>query len=182
MKLIFLYGPPAVGKLTVAEELSNLTGYKVFHNHLILNAIRTLFPYGDPQLDPIRKRLGRKFRLEIFEEAAKSNINVITTFGMAGSNYFDFYEDTISTVEKSGGKVLFVKLYTTKEELLNRVGSQSRKQLEKLNTKDDLEKMFQKHPDMFETFPNKEHLSIDTSNIEPNQAAKLIIEYYDLKK
>jgi tRNA uridine 5-carbamoylmethylation protein Kti12 len=32
MKLIFLYGPPAVGKLTVAQELVTLTGYKLFHN------------------------------------------------------------------------------------------------------------------------------------------------------
>jgi len=27
-------GPPGVGKLTVAEELSKLSGHKVFHNHL----------------------------------------------------------------------------------------------------------------------------------------------------
>lgn len=29
MKLLFLYGPPAVGKLTVANEISKLTGFKV---------------------------------------------------------------------------------------------------------------------------------------------------------
>ena len=34
MKHLFLYGAPAVGKLTVAKELADLTGYKLFHNHL----------------------------------------------------------------------------------------------------------------------------------------------------
>jgi hypothetical protein len=29
--LIYLYGPPAVGKLTVAERLSALTGWAIFH-------------------------------------------------------------------------------------------------------------------------------------------------------
>ena len=29
--LIYLYGPPAAGKLTVAERLSALTGWAIFH-------------------------------------------------------------------------------------------------------------------------------------------------------
>lgn len=34
MRLIFIYGLPATGKLTVAQELAKRTGYKLFHNHL----------------------------------------------------------------------------------------------------------------------------------------------------
>jgi tRNA uridine 5-carbamoylmethylation protein Kti12 len=34
VKLIFISGMPAVGKLTVAQELAKLTGYRPFHNHL----------------------------------------------------------------------------------------------------------------------------------------------------
>jgi replication-associated recombination protein RarA len=33
MKLL-LYGPPAVGKLTIAKEIARLTGFKVAHAHL----------------------------------------------------------------------------------------------------------------------------------------------------
>ena len=46
MKLVFLYGSPGVGKLTVAEALSRLTGYKVFHNHLTANIAHLLFEIG----------------------------------------------------------------------------------------------------------------------------------------
>lgn len=36
MKLMFIYGPPAAGKLTVAKALCAHTGFKLFHNHLAL--------------------------------------------------------------------------------------------------------------------------------------------------
>ena len=36
MKLVFIYGLPGVGKLTVAKELSIITGYKLFHNQCSL--------------------------------------------------------------------------------------------------------------------------------------------------
>ena len=36
MKLIIIYGPPAVGKLTVAEELSRRTGFKILQNKKFL--------------------------------------------------------------------------------------------------------------------------------------------------
>ena len=43
MNLIFIYGPPAAGKLTVATEIAALTGYKVFHNHLSIDCIEPIF-------------------------------------------------------------------------------------------------------------------------------------------
>ena len=33
MKALFLYGPPAVGKLTIAQALAAKTDYKLFDNH-----------------------------------------------------------------------------------------------------------------------------------------------------
>lgn len=46
MKLVILYGPPAVGKLTVGAELAELTGFKLFHNHLTTDMVMSLFPHG----------------------------------------------------------------------------------------------------------------------------------------
>ena len=43
MKLVFLYGPPGVGKLTVGKELSAMTGYPLFHNHLVFDLVAALF-------------------------------------------------------------------------------------------------------------------------------------------
>ncbi len=48
MKVIFLYGPPAVGKLTIAKVIAEKTGYKLLHNHLIVNPIAEIFPFENP--------------------------------------------------------------------------------------------------------------------------------------
>ena len=44
MRLVFIYGPPGVGKLTVATALATLTGYRLCHNHLTVNLVTALFP------------------------------------------------------------------------------------------------------------------------------------------
>jgi len=48
MKLVFIYGSPAAGKLTVAYEVAARTGFKVFHNHLTINCVRPIFDFGTP--------------------------------------------------------------------------------------------------------------------------------------
>ena len=39
MTLVFIYGPPGVGKLTTARALAELTGFRVFHDHLTVNLV-----------------------------------------------------------------------------------------------------------------------------------------------
>ena len=48
MKLILLYGPPAVGKLTIAKEIARLTGFKLFHAHLTSDLVEAIFPRDPP--------------------------------------------------------------------------------------------------------------------------------------
>lgn len=45
MKLIFIYGLPGVGKLTVAKELTKLTGYRLFHVHLLADMLESVFGF-----------------------------------------------------------------------------------------------------------------------------------------
>jgi len=66
MRLVYLYGPPGVGKLTVARELVALTGFKLFHNHLTVDLVRSLFPFDSEPYS----RLMRQFRRDMFAEAA----------------------------------------------------------------------------------------------------------------
>jgi tRNA uridine 5-carbamoylmethylation protein Kti12 len=46
MELIIIHGPPAAGKLTVANEVAKLTGFKVFHNHLSIDCVKPVFEFG----------------------------------------------------------------------------------------------------------------------------------------
>lgn len=44
MKLIILLGPHAVGKMTVGQALSRITGLKLFHNHMTIELLARFFP------------------------------------------------------------------------------------------------------------------------------------------
>ena len=46
MKLIILFGPPAVGKMTVGQELEKITRLKLFHNHMSLELVNQFFDFG----------------------------------------------------------------------------------------------------------------------------------------
>ena len=58
MKLIALYGPPGVGKLTIARVLAKTTGYKVLHNHLTIELLCALFDWGSKPYNELGKNTG----------------------------------------------------------------------------------------------------------------------------
>jgi hypothetical protein len=70
MKLILLYGPPAVGKLTIAKEIARLTGFKVFHAHLTVDLVASIFPRGTPAY----LKLVWDIRFAVFAEAARRGV------------------------------------------------------------------------------------------------------------
>src|SRR5712664_1427209 len=77
MKLIFLYGLPGVGKLTVACELETLTGFRVFHNHLAVDLLESVFEFGSQPFVELREMIW----LAVFSQAAESKLaGLIFTF------------------------------------------------------------------------------------------------------
>jgi len=77
MRLIFIYGLPATGKLTVAQELVAITGYKLFHNHLVVDLLLSVFDFGSPQFVQLREQVW----LSVFEQAGRSQLpGMIFTF------------------------------------------------------------------------------------------------------
>ena len=39
MKLLFLFGDAAVGKMTVGQELAKITDLRLFHNHMTIEPV-----------------------------------------------------------------------------------------------------------------------------------------------
>jgi hypothetical protein len=70
MKLVFLYGPAAVGKLTVARELTRLTGYPIFDNHLSIDYAARLLDWGTPSYMSFLRAL----RLFTFRQMAQMGL------------------------------------------------------------------------------------------------------------
>ncbi len=174
MNLIFIYGPPASGKLTISEELIKITGYKLFHNHITRDLVRDIYP------DDLSEKyeLVSNLRLEVFEFAARHNTNMIFTWVYDGEADDKFVNDTIDVVKAHGGDVLFVETRATNESLLERVGNDSRKQFFKLGDVDIMKNILDTHK--FVPIPFVDSLTIDTSTIEPTESAKLIVNHYGL--
>ncbi len=77
MQLIIIFGPVASGKLTTAGELAALTGLPLFHSHLVVDTVLSVFPFGSEEFVQLRDL----FWLAAFEAAAKADHSLIFTFG-----------------------------------------------------------------------------------------------------
>jgi shikimate kinase len=176
MKLIFLYGPPAVGKLTVAEALSQLTGYKVFHNHLTVDLALAFFEFGTPAFG----RYVSDLRFEAFERAAQENIEgVIFTFVYAYAHDEGHVRKIKEIVESNDGQVHFVQLTCDRAELTERVQNSSRTKYKKISTVEKLNELLEKY-ELFKPIPFVESLQLDVTQVSPPAAAQQIVQHYSL--
>ena len=176
MKLIFLYGLPATGKLTVARELSSLTGYKLFHNHLVVDTLLSVFEFGSKPFVELREEIW----LSVFRHACGSGLQgLIFTFAPERTVRAGFVQAAIDVVIRHGGEVDFVELICPVEELKNRMGSASRVQYRKLAS---AALFAQLHEDgVFDcSHMPAPRLTVDTSQMMPAEAAKEIMRVLDL--
>jgi hypothetical protein len=175
MKLLFIYGSPAVGKFTVANEIAKLTNYKVFHNHLSIDCIKPIFEFGTPSFT----KLIEIIRLETIREAVIQKVNLIYTFCYA-QGVDDFHvKEIIEIVETGGGQICFVLLKAERSELQKRVVQESRQRMDKAKSVDVLQYYFDTY-ELFTPVPHRESLVIDNTNLSSETAALKIIEYYKL--
>ncbi len=176
MNFILIYGPPAVGKLTIAEKLGKITGYNVFHNHLTIDLVNSFFKYGSPE----HKRLVHKFRVNLIEAAAGSDMpGLIFTFCYAYPQDTKFVYLLKRKVESKGAKFHLVQL-TCKEELLfKRVKTASRENFAKIKQESSLKKVLQEY-DLFTPVPKLKSLRIDNSNKSVRTVAEKIKAHYKL--
>ena len=168
MKLVFLHGAPAVGKLTVARELAALNGFRLFHNHLTVDLVSSLFPFGSEPFVLLREQIW----LAAFAEAARNNVSLIFTFNPERTVRESFVPDTIEVVEGAGDKVVFVELTCAEGELEDRLEDASRKEFGKLASVEQYRSLKDAGAFQFPKLPN--HLSLDTTSKPAADSARLI--------
>src|SRR5271170_7393158 len=138
MRLIFIYGLPATGKLTVAQELSKLSGYKLFHNHLVVDLLLSTFEFGSVPFVELREEI----LLSVFVQACRSQLaGLIFTFNPERTVRPNFIEQAVDSVTGSGGEVSFVELVCPLDELKRRIDTPSRLRYRKLSSLSLFEKL-----------------------------------------
>ena len=175
MKLLFIYGAPAVGKLTVANEIAKQANYRVFHNHLSIDAIEPIFDFGTKSF----WRLVDLIRIETIAEAARTGQNLLYTFCYAKDEDDAHVEKVVDVVKTNGGEVCFVLLKCEREQLEKRVAEESRRAFGKANNLEILNEILEKY-DLFSPVNDYESLVIDNTNLSPKITAERIIEHFGL--
>ncbi len=184
--LLFIVGPPAVGKMTVGEEIAVRTGLRLFHNHIAIEPVLRFFPYDSPA----GARLVDRFRRDLIEEVAASDLpGLIFTFVWA----FDLPEDEEAVeryaepFRRRGGRVLFLELAASQTERLRRNEGASRL-AEKPSKRDlafsrrnllELDERYQLGSDG--RFDDRaDYLRVDNTHLDPAEVATLAMTHFDL--
>ena len=178
MRLVVIIGAPAVGKATVGRALAEAYGFRLFHNHVSLDAVASVFDWGTP---PFRRLVG-ELRWRVVEEAAGSGVDLVFTYVWSFSEPDDGapirrYRETVLN---AGGAVYFVELVAPLEVRAERNGMQSRRAMkarsDEASTAEWLREVDAKHS--FESggalpFPDP-YLLLHTTNLAPDAAAEAI--------
>jgi hypothetical protein len=181
-ELLLLFGPPAVGKMTVGQELAKVTDYRLLHNHRVIDLLTDYFEFASGSFT----RVARTFLDVFFEEAAASGLRVIFTMGWR----FDEPENAemvagwMRPFVERGGRVSFVELRAPLEVRLERNESANRRAHKKVDwsTREHLaqeDRSHRWHSDG--DFPWREcHLVLENAALPPQEAARRIKEHFGL--
>lgn len=169
MHVIFIHGPVAAGKRTIGACLSEATGLPLFHNHLTVDLVRTLFGLFSEPFIRLRATLWR----ESFLEAARAGQSFIFTFTPEASVDRGLVDELARIIEDAGGQVYFVELTCSREEILNRLPNPDRSN--KLNDPRIYEEIERDGGFDFPPMPVS-MVSVDTAALSPSEAVAAIIE------
>lgn len=186
MTLVVIFGPPAVGKMTVGMELERLTGLRLFHNHMTVDPVLQFFPFGSPSFS----KLVGELRRCIFEELAASDLpGLIFTYVWALDEPRDkTHVDGLARIfADRGSQVCYVELEATQAERLMR--NETSLRLAEKKPKRDLESsrrhlldadrryQLNSHGD----FPYPDHhLKIDNTYLAPEEVARRLAAHFSL--
>jgi hypothetical protein len=169
MYCIFIYGPVASGKLTVATSLHALSGLPVFHNHIAVDAALSLFEFGSPGFVRFRELIW----LSAFNEAVRADRSFIFTFNPEASVPPSFINAASSVIENGGARILFIALTCSEAVIEARIASSSRSAFCKLTSVEQYRHLRDTGAFSFAALPEPD-LTIATDTVSSEDAASHI--------
>jgi shikimate kinase len=117
-ELMVMFGPPAVGKMTVGRAVCERTDFRLFLNHHTIEPLAEIFGMDSR---PFRTLTG-EFRRRVVEEAAAANVALMLTlvWNLGGIEDARWVSDLVSPYANVGLPVSFVELSADLETRLGR--------------------------------------------------------------
>ena len=183
MKLVWIIGDAAVGKMTVGQELAKQTNLRLFHNHMMIEPVIEIFGCFNGHVI-------QQLREVIFREFAKSeNEGMIFTYMWAFDmpSDWEYVAHVTEIFREQNAEIYYVELIAPQEIRLQRNETPNRLQhkaskrdLEVSRARvlrDDANYRCVSNPGEIQ-FEN--YLRIDNSDLPPETVATMIKERFDL--
>lgn len=175
MKLLFIHGAPASGKLTVAKALLRAVPGRLFDNHAAIDVARTVFDFGAPGF----WELVHDVRCKVLEAAAARDTRLLVmTFCYAEPDDLPSLTDFEAIVLRAGDELLPVFLHCSRQEAVRRVGNPDRAERRKLTSAEGLDAFLDQHK--LTQVPRPNCLSLETDTRSPEATAQEIIRHFRL--
>ena len=184
MKFVLLFGPSAVGKMTVGQELMKITDLKLLHNHMTMDLANQFFDFSTKPFN----RLTNLFRTEIVREVANSDSpGLIFTFVWALDipKEEDYIESIINIFREKGADIYYVELEADLEERLKRNVHEHRLQHKpsKRNTENSERILLREHEkyqcnSVGGEFSRPNYLKVNNTHLEPSKVAQMIKDHF----
>jgi hypothetical protein len=175
MKLLFLHGAPAVGKLTVAKALLRIVPGRLMDNHAAIDLARAIFEFGAPGF----WELVHDIRRSAFDAAAEHRVPLlVTTFCYAEPEDRGQFGQIEEIVQRHGGELLPVFLHCSREEALRRVGNPDRVARRKISSGEHLIQELDRYD--LTAVPRPDCLKLDTGMKPADVTAQEIVRHFGL--
>ncbi len=175
MQVCFIFGPTASGKLTVAREVANLTGFKLFPDHLAVDLVNAVF---DSNMRPYI-RIREWAWTEVLREAVHVNRSLVFTFTPQATIRTSFISHACVVIERLGGDLVFAELTCPEAEIERRLANPDRKALNKISSVEAYRKVRDQGAFLVPPMPTAA-VKIDTSQCTPAEAATRIVNVLDV--
>ena len=187
MKLLFIFGAHAAGKMTIGQQVAKLTPMKLFHNHMTIEPVIELFgSYNGAATERLRQ--------VVFEEFAKTdNYGLIFTFIWAFDVPYDteYVRRLTKLYEDAGARVDYVELVCPQEVRLVRNRTENRLK-EKASKRDvalsEMRMLSAEEKYRCVSEPGEiceklgiapeRYLRIDNTHLSPGEAAERIVQHF----
>lgn len=183
MKLVFILGDAAVGKMTVGQELMKITDLRLFHNHMTIEPVIEIMGRFDSQLiADMRELIFRHY-------AASDNYGLIFTYMMAFDmqSEWDYLEHVKGIFAPYGTEFYYVELIAPQSVRLQRNKTENR--LQHKPSKRDIEASNQRLLRDDANYrcvsyegevPFENYLRIENADLPAATVAQMIKERFDL--
>jgi hypothetical protein len=175
MKLVFIHGAPAAGKLTTARALLARQQGRLFDNHAAIDVARTVFDFGAPGFWELVKTI----RISVLDAAGEHGVPLVAmTFVYVEPDDLPTFEQYEATVARRGGELLPVFLQCSTEEIVRRIGNADRVTRKKMSSGESAREFVARHKVC--AVPRSSCLVLDSEANDADINAERIISHFNL--